>query len=88
VLLQAMASGLPVVTTPESGAEDILTDGREGHIVPSDNAEALTAALAGLCAGEDFRAQMGAAARTRVESGWGWDDYVERAVALYERVLA
>ncbi len=88
VLLQAMASGLAVVTTPESGAEDILTDGREGYIVPSGDVELQTSALAKLCTDAELRRQMGAAARLRVEHGWCWDDYVDRALALYERVLS
>ncbi len=88
VLLQAMAAGLPVVATPECGAADILTPGREGEVVASGDVEALTAALAGLVSDPARRAEMGARARARVEAGWGWDDYVERAIGLYEKVLA
>jgi len=88
VLLQAMAAGLPVVTTPECGAADILTPGREGEVVASGDVEALTAALAGLVIDRDRRVEMGAQARARVEAGWGWDDYVDRAMVVYEKVLA
>ena len=87
VLLQAMASGLPVVTTPPSGAEDILSEGQEGHIVETGDATALREVLASLCGDTGARQRMGAAARARVESGWGWDDYVARAMALYEKLL-
>jgi len=87
VLLQAMAAGLPVVATPECGAADILTPGHEGEVVASWDGEALTAALAGLVTDPVRRADMGAQARARVEAGWGWDDYVERALGLYEKVL-
>jgi glycosyltransferase involved in cell wall biosynthesis len=87
VLLQAMASGLPVVTTPPSGAGDILSEGQEGHVVEAGETMALTEVLAGLCGDAEQRQRLGAAARARVESGWGWDDYVARALALYEKFL-
>jgi len=88
VLLQAMASGLPVVVTPECGAADILTDGVEGFIVPSGDHKALSEAIRQLVAVPARRAEMGAAARARVEAGWSWDDYAERAVANYRKLLA
>lgn len=88
VLLQAMAAGLPVVTTPACGAADILTPGREGEVVAGGDVEALTAALAGLVIDRDRRVKMGAQARARVEVGWSWDDYVDRAMVVYEKVLA
>ncbi len=88
VLLQAMASGLPVVTTPEAGAADIMTDGREGAIVPSGGVGALTDALAALVTGAERRHAMGRAARALVEAGgWSWDDYAGRALANYRKLL-
>ena len=89
VLLQAMASGLPIVTSPEAGAADIITDGQEGLIVPAGDVGALGDALAMLIGDAERRRAMGEAARKRVEAGgWDWDDYVGRAVANYETLLA
>jgi glycosyltransferase involved in cell wall biosynthesis len=45
VLLEALAAGLPTVTTPVAGIPEIIEHGREGLIVPSDDATALAAAL-------------------------------------------
>ena len=87
VLLQAMASGLAVVATPETGAEDIITEGTEGHIVNAGDSRGLGNALAALVEDAGLRPQMGLAARARVENGWGWDDYVERAMAGYQTLL-
>lgn len=87
-LLQAMATGLPVVTTKEAGAEDIVSNGVEGRIVPARNIETLTAVLAELINDSDRRVAMGEAARKRVEKGNSWDDYVDRALAGYEKLLA
>jgi glycosyltransferase involved in cell wall biosynthesis len=87
VILEAMASGLPVVVTPNTGAEDIMTDGREGVIVPPGNPEALSRALLALYEDEERRqamrnAAVGAARR------WTWDAYGDRVVHAYEQVIA
>ncbi len=87
-LLQAMASGLPVITTPESGGEDIINSNVEGLIVPSKDVTALNQALRHLIDNKDVRQNMGSAARARVEQGYGWDDYIDRAIAAYQRLLA
>ena len=87
VLLQAMASGLAVVATPETGAEDIITEGTEGHIVNAGDSRGLGNALAALVEDAGLRPQMGLAARARVENGWGWENYVERAMVGYQTLL-
>lgn len=87
VLLQAMASGRPVVATPETGAEDVVTHGTDGLIVPASDAESLASALADLAADPYRRDAMGTAARRRVEVGLDWHAYGERAVAAYFRLL-
>jgi len=85
VVLEAMASGLPVVVTPNTGAEDILTDGREGRIVPARDPEALAGALLELYEDEPRRLAMGAAAG-RAASAWSWDAYGDRVAAAYARI--
>lgn len=88
VLLQALASGLPVVTTPEAGAADIVTDGVEGLVVPAGDGGALGDALAALVSDAERRRAMGVAARARIEAGgWSWDDYVERVLANYRTLV-
>ena len=88
VLLQAMASGLPVVATDATGAGDIVTDGVEGVIVKPGDRDALTAALSGLIEDPDRRQSMGGDARSRVAAGFGWADYGDRAVRLYGDLIA
>jgi glycosyltransferase involved in cell wall biosynthesis len=67
VTYEALAAGLPVVTTPNSGS--IVRDGIEGVIVPPHDAAALAAALEGLCDDRAARDRMADAARER--SGYG-----------------
>jgi glycosyltransferase involved in cell wall biosynthesis len=85
VILEAMASGLPVVVTPNTGAEDIVTHGREGMIVPARDAGALAEALRELYEDEPRRRAMGAAAASAAAS-WSWDTYGDRVAAAYARI--
>ncbi len=85
VILEAMASGLPVVVTPNTGAEDLMTHGREGLIVPARDPDALSRALRALYEDDDRRRAMGEAAADRARA-WTWDAYGERIVRLYEQL--
>ena len=68
VLLEAMASGLPVIACNCPGAvAEILDDGRDGRLVPVDDARALAAALLELIDAPALRRRLGAAARAAVQ---------------------
>ena len=45
IILEAMAIGTPVLTTTAGAAAEIITDGANGRLVPSDDADALAGAL-------------------------------------------
>jgi glycosyltransferase involved in cell wall biosynthesis len=61
VLLEAMAAGLPVICTPNCGA--VVSDGVEGFVVPTRNAEAIAEHIKLLVSNRDLRKRMGEAAR-------------------------
>lgn len=84
-VLEALASGVPVVVTPNTGADDIITHGREGLIVPVADAAALERALRELFEDEQKRSAMAAAAAETARA-WTWDAYGDRAVAAYSRL--
>ena len=88
VIPQAMACGLPVVTTNVVGAADLLQHAHNGLIVSPADSTALSDALERLIDDVDLRQTMGAYAQATVQQGQGWDDYVSRAVTLYETMLA
>jgi glycosyltransferase involved in cell wall biosynthesis len=84
VLGEAMASGVPCVTTDIGDSAWIV--GRVGIVVPPRDAEALADALGRLVAlGCEGRRQLGAAARARVIEHFEVDDIVGRYQGLYER---
>jgi glycosyltransferase involved in cell wall biosynthesis len=67
--LEAMASGLPVVTTPNAGS--LVRDGEDGYVVPIRDVDALMARIEVLHRDRALRARMGASARARaIAHGW------------------
>lgn len=60
--LEAMSTGLPVITCPVGGVAELLTDGREGFFVQPDDGRALVAAMGTFMEDADLRQRMGDAA--------------------------
>lgn len=88
VVTEAMACGLPVVTTRAAGAAELIVDGRTGFLLdaPVDE-EVLRERMSRLAADPALRRRVGsAAAAAMIEHSW--DRVAERTMAVYERVLA
>ena len=88
VQAQAMACGLPVIATVNTGAEDLFTDGVEGFIVPPRDPEAIRDRLQFLLDNPERLAAMKAAALERVRFLGGWARYAESCREVYRQVLA
>jgi glycosyltransferase involved in cell wall biosynthesis len=70
-LLEAMASGLPVIVTPTGGTDELVTKGVNGDVVPWADVQGLAAALKRLVEDDETRARMGMEGRRRaVHLGW------------------
>lgn len=65
-LLEAMATGLPVITTDATGCVDCVTDGQDGVVVAIGDVSSLAAAIEDLARSPEKRALLGAGARARV----------------------
>ena len=76
-VLEAMAAGLAVVSTPRAAIPDAVTDGVTGLLAPEGDVDALTAALLRLAADREVRVRMGAEGRRR----WEREFTAERAMA-------
>lgn len=85
-LLEAMATGIPCVATAVGGVPEVLTDGREGFLVPPGDARGLAAAIQRLVDDEDLRGRMGAAAAGTAR-GFSVGSAVDRVQRLYTTVL-
>ena len=83
-LLEAAASGLPVVAGRSGGAPETVQEGRTGHVVDGRDPPALVEALVGLLADPARAAAMGAAGRAWMRAEWGWSARAARLSALLD----
>jgi glycosyltransferase involved in cell wall biosynthesis len=86
-ILEAMALGLPVVTTDVAGAKELVVDGKTGYVLPQGDVQGIAHALIELVENEVLRRQMSKAGRERVEREFSFSTRLQRIEALYERVL-
>ena len=87
VVLEAMASGLPVVATEVGGVPDLLEHGRSGFLCRQGDVDGIASSLARLAADGAMRDEMGSAARDRIEKHHGFDSLWSNLRALYRMVL-
>jgi len=80
VLLEAMSFGLPCIGVKGQAMEEIIRDGVTGILVPSEDTNALAAALVKLLRDRDFRERLGAAGRQRLENLFTWDRVTMRMI--------
>jgi glycosyltransferase involved in cell wall biosynthesis len=83
VVLEAMASGLPIVATAVGGLSEVVQHGRTGLLVPGQDAAALAQAMGNLLLDETVRAAYGKAGRRRVQADYSMAAMVRR----HEEVL-
>lgn len=88
VQAQAMACGLPVIATTNTGAEDLFTDGVEGFIVGIRDAGAIREKIEWMIANPVLRSEMGEAALARTTHIGGWTQYGERVLSVYCELMA
>lgn len=77
-ILEAMAAGLPVIATQETGITDIMVDQQDGWLVPARNADALTSAMRDAITNSETVQERGQSAANRV-APFTWEAYGERA---------
>jgi glycosyltransferase involved in cell wall biosynthesis len=88
VVLEALASGAPLVATPAGGIGSVVEHGQTGLLVPERDAPALAAALVRLRDDPAGRQAMGEAARRVMMARFGWDRVAARIEHAYDRALA
>jgi glycosyltransferase involved in cell wall biosynthesis len=82
-VLEAMASGLPVVATRIAGNEELVVDGETGALVAAEDVESLREALRPMLERAALRERMGRASRRRVQRSFSWT----KVARQYEQIL-
>lgn len=82
-ILEAMATGLPVVATDVGGNCDLVEPEKNGLLVPANDAQALAAALAGLLVDENKRRVMGTTSLQKAQGNFGADSFYARHMRAY-----
>lgn len=90
-LLEALAAGLPCVSSAVNGSPEVLLPGGGqpdcGCIVPRDDSAALAQALSGLLSNEGLRRELSAAAARRVPEAFTIDHMIDGTLAVYREIL-
>ncbi len=86
-ILEAMASGVPVIATDVGGNAELVAHGVTGEVVPSDNVDAMALALLRQATDPAQAAAMGLAGRVAVERRFSLQAMVSAYQALYDRAL-
>lgn len=87
-ILEAMASGLPVVATRVGGNPELVEDGIGGALVPRQDPSALAAAIAGYVADPELRRRHGLASRQRATGHFSLERMAEAYANLYTSLAA
>lgn len=87
VILEAMAAGLPIVTTDHATIADTVLDGENGIIVPKGDVEKIGAATVRLLKDPELRARMGAANRERIRQHYTLEGWQRQLAEMFGEVL-
>jgi glycosyltransferase involved in cell wall biosynthesis len=87
VCAEAMACGLPVITTVNTGASDIITDQKDGFIVPIRSPDAIAEHLELLYRNDELRQEMSAAALAKAQTQLSWQRYAAHLRKFYYSVF-
>lgn len=86
-IMEAMAAGLPVVTTAVGGIPDLLANGREGFLVPRGDAQAFSGAMTLLLREPETRRSIGIAGALRARESFDVSRMLHAYEELYERLM-
>lgn len=83
--MEALAAGLPVIATLESGLP--IEDGKDGIIVPSKQEEPIVKALKIIKENQDRRETLGKAAARKIAQNYTWEQYAKNVLEIYKSII-
>lgn len=86
-LIEACASGRPIVTCNSIGCKDVVDDGVNGFLIPVRDSDALADKLRILIEDKDLRIKMGKAAREKAEREFSLDNVVQKHLEIYQSLI-
>lgn len=87
VQAQAMACGLPLICTTNTGGEDLIREGEEGFVIPIRDVDALKERILWCYENQEKCTSMGEKAKSRVREKYTWHDYGDKITESYFNVL-
>ncbi|HDO26248.1 MAG TPA: glycosyltransferase [Nitrospirae bacterium] len=87
-VMEAMASGVPVVATDVGGVSELVIDGETGFLVPSQTPELLAEKISILMDDEELRKTMGRKGLERIKSQFAFETMVRKTEDLYRRLFS
>ena len=87
-ILEAMASGLPVLATAVGGNPELIEAGVTGTLVPRDDAESMARAMRAYAESAELCRRLGSEARRTVERRFGMEAMVNAYMVVYDQLLA
>ncbi len=87
-ILESFAHGIPVIGTTIGGIPELISDGKDGILIPPASPEALSAALRFFMENPSSVLKMGQAARRKVDGRFGVSEHLRRIEQIYEKVMS
>jgi glycosyltransferase involved in cell wall biosynthesis len=87
-ILEAMATGLPVLATAVGGNPELIQAGVTGTLVPRDDPESMARAMRAYAESPELCRRHGIEARRAIERKFGMEAMVEAYMAIYDKLLA
>jgi D-inositol-3-phosphate glycosyltransferase len=87
VVLEALASGLPVISTKVSGIPEIVDDEHNGFIVPPRDVHALAERMKLLIEDDELRAKMSKNARSDTVASFSWNAVAKKTLSVYRKAI-
>jgi glycosyltransferase involved in cell wall biosynthesis len=83
--LEAMACGLPIIVTENTGTQEIIREGKDGFVIPIRDTEAIKEKISILYQDEKLRKNMSRSVQERIQE-FTWEKYGEGLIAIYQEI--